>query len=77
VTHGQPRVLVSHGTDDPVLPIERCSRRLVPRLRTAGYNVTYDEFAGGHEVPEAVTQRAVEWLFAGDGVRAYPQPPPV
>jgi predicted esterase len=79
VTHGQPRVLVSHGSDDPVLPVDRCSRRLVPRLRTAGYNVTYDEFAGGHEVPEPVAQGAVRWLLRGDGGRgdAYPQPPPV
>jgi poly(3-hydroxybutyrate) depolymerase len=77
VAHGQPRVLVSHGIDDPVLPVDRCSRRLVPRLRTAGYNVTYDEFPGGHEVPEGVTHRAVEWLLSGERLGTYPQPPPV
>lgn len=27
---GQPRVYISHGTGDRVLPIERCSRRIVP-----------------------------------------------
>jgi predicted esterase len=77
VTHGQPRVLVSHGTDDPVLPVDRCSRRLVPWLRTLGYGVTYDEFAGGHELPERVVQAATEWLVSGEGVPGYPQPPPV
>jgi predicted esterase len=74
VTHGQPRVLVSHGTDDPVLPVDRCSRRLVSRLQTLGYGVTYDEFAGGHEVPEAVVQAATRWLVSGNGFRGYPPP---
>ena len=62
VTHGSPRVFVSHGDDDRVLPIDRCSRRLVPRLRKAGYDVTYEEFSGGHEVPDAVVRRASAWL---------------
>ncbi|CAA9576506.1 MAG: hypothetical protein AVDCRST_MAG19-3421, partial [uncultured Thermomicrobiales bacterium] len=48
---GKPRFFVSHGTDDAVLPIDRCSRRIVPRLRDAGYDVDYREFAGGHTVP--------------------------
>jgi len=30
---GTPRVFSSHGTRDAVLPIERCSRRIVPDLR--------------------------------------------
>jgi phospholipase/carboxylesterase len=48
---GKPRIFVSHGTEDSVLPIDRCSRRLVPMLRRAGYDVDYREFAGGHTVP--------------------------
>jgi predicted esterase len=67
VTHGQPRVFVSHGTGDPVLPVDSCSRRLVPRLKTLGYRVTYDEFNGGHEVPEQVVHQATRWLLGGDG----------
>ncbi|NYF59259.1 alpha/beta hydrolase [Micromonospora purpureochromogenes] len=62
LTHGTPRVFVSHGTADRVLPIDRCSRTLVPRLQTLGYDVTYDEFDGGHDVPEATVRRAVAWL---------------
>jgi predicted esterase len=62
VARGTPRVYVSHGTGDRVLPVDRCSRRLVPRLRALGYDVTYDEFDGGHEVPEVVVGRAVRWL---------------
>ncbi|PZF86384.1 alpha/beta hydrolase [Micromonospora deserti] len=62
VTHGRPRVYVSHGTDDPVLPVDVCSRRLVPRLRALGYDVTYDEFPGGHEIPTDLRHRAAAWL---------------
>ncbi|MET8908142.1 phospholipase [Micromonospora sp. NPDC004551] len=62
VTHGRPRVFVSHGTDDRVLPIDVCSRRLVPRLHTLGYAAEYAEFTGGHEVPAEIRRRAVDWL---------------
>jgi len=63
--HGRPRVFVSHGVHDPVLPIERCSRRLVPGLRQAGYDVTYEEFDGGHVVTPAIARRALRWLDSG------------
>jgi predicted esterase len=36
---GKPQVFVSHGTRDRVLPIKRCSRRIVPQLDHAGYRV--------------------------------------
>jgi predicted esterase len=60
--HGEPRFFVSHGKEDKVLPIERCSRRLVPRLEANGYDVTYTEFDGAHEVPRDIARRAVNWL---------------
>jgi predicted esterase len=62
VQHGRPRVFCSHGTRDDVLPIDRCSRQLVPRFERAGYAVTYHEFDGGHTVPRAVLDRAAGWL---------------
>ncbi|GIF14990.1 alpha/beta hydrolase [Actinoplanes teichomyceticus] len=62
VSHGSPRIFVSHGDADRVLPIDRCSRRLVPRLSALGYRVTYDEFRGGHEVPDRIVVRAAGWL---------------
>lgn len=63
---GAPRCYLSHGTDDRVLPIDRCSRRLVPVLEEAGYDVRYDEFDGPHTVPPDVAHAAVEW-FTGTG----------
>lgn len=59
---GRPRVFVCHGTEDRVLPIDRCSRRIVAALEKTGYQVTYREFGGGHAVPEAMQRRAVDWL---------------
>ena len=61
---GRPRVYVSHGTADPVLPIDRCSRSFVPLLERAGYDVRFDEFDGGHTVPPPVADRAVAWWLA-------------
>ena len=57
--HGSPRIFVSHGVDDEVLPIDPCSRRLVPTLRKAGYDVDYREFPGGHVVPPEMVEAAV------------------
>jgi phospholipase/carboxylesterase len=59
---GRPRVLVTHGVHDTVLPIDRCSRRLVPALRDGGYDVTYREFDGGHVVPPELARDAVAWM---------------
>lgn len=65
VRNGRARFFVSHGTEDKVLPIERCSRRLVPALERAGYDVTYEEFDSGHFMPQAIKDSAVEWLHSG------------
>lgn len=58
---GRPRVFVSHGTEDPILPIDACSRSFVPPMRAAGYEVEFEEFEGGHTVPPAVADRAFRW----------------
>ena len=59
---GRPRIFVSHGTEDPVLPIDRCSRRIVPALEDRGYHVTYREFPDGHAIPPDIQRAAVSWL---------------
>jgi phospholipase/carboxylesterase len=58
---GRPRVFVSHGTRDAILPIDTCSRSLVPPLREAGYEVNYREFDGGHTVPPPIADEALRW----------------
>jgi predicted esterase len=61
--HGKPDIFVSHGSQDTVLPINDTSRRFVPTLRDAGYDVHYREFVGGHGVPTVIREEAVDWLF--------------
>jgi phospholipase/carboxylesterase len=62
---GKPRIFNAHGTDDRVLPIDVCSRRIVPQLRDWGYDVTYREFGGPHTVPADIAREAVGWLTGG------------
>lgn len=54
---GRPQVHISHGVGDRVLPIGVTSRKIVPELRRVGYTVSYEEFAGGHEVPDRIARR--------------------
>ena len=60
---GKPPVFISHGTVDPVLPIEVCSRRIVPRLKAEGYAVTYREFEGKHTLPPEIASEAMRWFM--------------
>jgi phospholipase/carboxylesterase len=61
-TVGKPKVFVTHGRQDSILPIDAASRRLVPSLRDAGYDVEYHEFDGGHGITPDLLRIATEWL---------------
>ncbi len=63
---GKPRIFISHGSRDPVMPIDDTSRKFVPRLRGLGYDVTYREYDGTHGVPASVVSEGFDW--------AYPRP---
>ena len=61
--NGKPRIFVSHGTNDQILPIDRCSRMLVPELKRKGYQVTYREFDGPHAAPAEIMRDALRWFL--------------
>lgn len=61
---GTPRVFVSHGRNDVVLPITQTSGQIVPWLENKGYDVTYREFDGGHTVPTDITTAAAAWFMS-------------
>jgi phospholipase/carboxylesterase len=61
----KPRIFISHGMADPILPIDACSRSFVPSLRRAGHEVNFREFDGGHNVPPPVSDEAVRWWLDG------------
>ncbi|MGY1711429.1 alpha/beta hydrolase [Geodermatophilus sp. SYSU D00758] len=61
---GRPRVWVTHGTADRVLPVARCGRRVAAQLAGEGYDVVYEEVpGGGHEVTPGLAGAAFDaWL---------------
>jgi phospholipase/carboxylesterase len=59
---GRPRIFVSHGRQDQVLPIAATSRRLVPALDDRAYDVVYREFDGPHTVPPSIAHEAFGWF---------------
>ncbi len=61
---GSPAIYISHGKSDPVLPINHCSRRIVPQLQDSGYNVRYHEFMGFHTVPTSIAQESLTWFLS-------------
>jgi phospholipase/carboxylesterase len=60
--HGTAKFFISHGQQDEILAIATTSRRIVPVLEDAGYDVTYREFNGPHTVPPNIAQDAFEWI---------------
>lgn len=61
---GKPRIFISHGTADPVLPVTVSRDVIVPALRGTGYDTTYQEFSGVHEVPATIAEAALDWFLA-------------
>lgn len=62
--HGQPRIFIAHGSDDPVLPTI-CGRGLAERLAGDGYDVRYEDFAGGHTVRRDIAVAAFDRFLQG------------
>ncbi len=60
---GKPAIFVSHGTLDPVIPVTVSKDQIVPYLRDAGYDVTFQQFDGEHVVPAVVSETALDWFF--------------
>jgi phospholipase/carboxylesterase len=60
---GRPEVFIAHGTQDNALPIDQTSRRIVPELRAAGYDIVYREFEGKHEILPRLSRRALDWFL--------------
>jgi predicted peptidase len=61
---GRPAVFIAHGTHDPILAIDPCSRNIVRQLTAQDYPLRYREFEGGHGIPPAVAEEAVTWFTA-------------
>ena len=62
---GRPRIFISHGTADRILPIDNCGRRLAAQLVSTGYDVEFHEFTGPHTVPPDMARAAMRWMGNG------------
>ena len=60
---GKPKIFISHGIADRVIPIDETSRRFVPRLKALGYDVTYREYDGRHTVLAPIVRAAFKWAL--------------
>jgi len=61
---GLPPLLVSHGTEDLVLPYQTTAQVIVPELQRQGYTVDFRSFDGGHEVPIEIANEVIADLAA-------------
>jgi phospholipase/carboxylesterase len=59
---GRPRIFLAHGTHDNVYSVAGTRNRLVPQLKSAGYDVTYFEFDGPHFITPSAAREALAWL---------------
>ncbi|MDO9421091.1 MAG: esterase [Herminiimonas sp.] len=60
---GAPRIFISHGLSDEQLPIETSGRPHAEKLKAAGYDVTFLEFAGNHSIQPPIVELAVEFFL--------------
>lgn len=63
---GEPKIYISHGTEDEILPVNPCSRSIVKQLERLEFTLTYEEFDGGHTIPQEVARSAIDWFIAKD-----------
>jgi phospholipase/carboxylesterase len=72
------RVLIHHGSRDPVIPVE-LGRRAAELLERGGLAVTYLESEAGHSVPPDLIPRAATFVAGaiGDGRPGIGERPPL
>jgi predicted esterase len=58
----RPKIFISHGMEDPILPFDRCGKRLAAELKGRGYDVTFKDFHGGHEIPPDIAREAMTFV---------------
>ena len=55
------RIFQSHGVQDAVLPYNE-AKALYENLQSHGHDIAFQEFAGGHEIPQSVLQELKVFL---------------
>ena len=60
---GKPRVFISHGTSDAVIPISANRDNIVPWFVDAEYDLTYLEWDGGHSLTSESFGAGFSWWW--------------
>ena len=63
---GRPKVFISHGSEDRVLPVTLSRDGIAPMFDMDGYTIRYEEFTGGHEMPPEVVTKALDWFLESE-----------
>ena len=61
-TTGRQPIFIAHGRRDNILPFARSRDIVVPQLRSAGHQVTFHPFDGGHSIAEGAITQALRFL---------------
>ena len=61
---GTPGFFVGHGKRDTILSVTNTRDWIVPDLQNRGYDVTYVEFDGGHNMPRELVETAFDWYLS-------------
>jgi phospholipase/carboxylesterase len=65
----QPKIFISHGTHDEVLPIDVCGRRLHRALLAhPQLSLDYREFEGPHTVPAEMKEAALRFFLGNESL---------
>ena len=62
LSNKKPRVFISHGTHDHILPIDSGGRRIAGGLKSREFDVTFREFDGDHEIPPDIARDGMKWV---------------
>jgi phospholipase/carboxylesterase len=60
---GNPKIYITHGKADKILPVSKSRDIIVPNLEYEGYDVTYFEHDGGHEITSAIFNFSIDWFL--------------
>jgi phospholipase/carboxylesterase len=60
--YGKPKVFLSHGRQDRILPIDQCGRPIAAQIKRDGYELRYEEFDGGHNASPDMREMAMKWF---------------
>jgi len=59
---GKPKVYITHGKKDKMLPISLSQKNIVPYLKEEGYDVIYIEHEEGHLINGEIIHGSLDWF---------------